>query len=134
MAQCGIGRLFKRCQQQASHVCQYCGRDFCDAHTHFIQGHEAVCGARFCVAKHEDLKIYNGYKAAVEGRNGARLCGALRCEEPLGSGCSLCRGEFCEGHVSHRRYQFREGRGMAERWVSICAVCWDRRRIWRRMR
>ncbi len=134
MRQCGLGRRFKRCPNPAENTCVYCGRDFCGAHRYFVQDHEAVCNAKYCVAKQEDLKVYLEYRKAVEQRNRSGICGNPDCEIRIGAGCSLCGGEFCELHVAQRRHTIRDEKGLIERWVAVCPVCWERRKIWSRIK
>lgn len=129
-APCRVGGRFSRCPRPASNTCQYCARPFCEAHTHFVQGHEAVCTRKKCARKQDDLALHNVYKARVAQRNNAGLCGTEDCGPHPGYQCSLCRGHFCGTHLSERRYPFFDGYARIERLVSVCTHCWGRRKIW----
>lgn len=133
-AECQLGGRFSRCKLPSNHTCQYCGRYFCDQHTHFIEGHEAVCARKECVAKQQDMAAHDEYRAAVRGRNNARLCGVAECESepPAALECSLCRGHFCGEHVKERMYPFHDGYSRMERALSLCNHCWERRKIWQK--
>ncbi len=131
VAQCQVGGRFSRCHNAPQHSCQYCGRRFCEVHTHFIQGHEAVCARKQCVAKEVDLRAHLQYRERVTQRNRAGLCGIEECGPHPGYECSLCKGLFCGVHLSERLYPFQDGLARFERPVSICARCWQRRKIWR---
>lgn len=128
---CQLGGRFSRCHQPAAHVCQYCGRRFCQAHTYHVEGHDAVCARKQCRAKHDDLSAHLEYKSRVAERNRVGLCGVEECGPHPGFECSLCRGHFCAAHLTERMYPFSEGWVSIDRPVSICARCWDRRKIWR---
>ncbi len=128
---CQLGGRFSRCPNRAQHTCQYCGRAFCAAHTDFVGGHEAVCSRKQCSAKRKDLEDHLAYKTRVLQRNHAGLCGVEECGPHPGFECSLCLGLFCGLHLSERLYPFREGRVSIDRPVSICAHCWERRKVWR---
>lgn len=130
---CGAGGIFSRCKNQPVQTCQYCGRPFCSAHTYHMEGHEAVCTRRLCRAKQDDMAVHLEYRALVQRRNSAGLCGIESCERSHPSGqCSMCQGTFCEEHVAERMYPFRDGRVVISRPASVCRRCWDRRKIWRR--
>lgn len=128
---CQLGSLFSRCPNLSQHSCQYCGRGFCAGHSHFAEGHEAVCARKRCRAKHEDLARHLAYVKRAEQLNHAGLCGVEGCNTHHLLQCSLCKEHFCERHVSQRRYTFYEGWARADRWVSVCPECWQRRKIWR---
>lgn len=128
---CEAGGRFSRCRRAAVDTCQYCGRRFCEAHTRLNEGHEAVCSRKSCSKKADDLAAHQSYQAAVDGRNRQGLCGADGCGPDPGFACSLCRGNFCAGHLTVRLYPFREGRAVVERRVSVCNHCWGRRKVWR---
>lgn len=128
---CQIGGRFSRCQQTAAHSCQYCGRDFCEAHAYHVEALDAVCSRKRCQAKHDDLRDHTAYKARVSERNHVGLCGIEECGPHPGFECSLCRGQFCARHLSERMYPFSDGWVSIDRPVSICARCWERRKIWR---
>ncbi len=131
-ADCQVGGLFSRCRNPSEHTCQYCGRQFCGEHTGFAEGHEAVCSRGPCRAKREDLDAHLSYRAHVEQRNHAGLCGIDECGPHPGYSCSLCRGYFCSAHLSDRLYPFKDGWATIERPVSVCDRCWQRRKIWKR--
>lgn len=131
-ALCQLGGRFSRCPNPPAHSCQYCGRDFCHAHTHFAQGHEAVCARKLCRTKKDDLDAHLVYRARVVQRNRAGLCGAEECGPHPGFECSLCQGHFCDIHLSDRMYPFHDGRVVIDRPASVCAHCWARRKVWRR--
>ncbi|MCZ2108541.1 MAG: hypothetical protein LC118_03055 [Dehalococcoidia bacterium] len=131
VAVCQVGSFLSRCQNHASHICQYCGRSFCPEHTHFLEGHEAVCSRKQCRAKRDDLANHLIYVDRVSQRNHVGLCGVEECGPHPGFQCSLCRGYFCGPHLHDRLYPFQEGRVYIDRPVSICQHCWDRRKIWR---
>lgn len=128
---CRLGGRFSRCNDPAEETCQYCGKPFCARHTYFREGHEAVCTAPRCRAKRDDVVAYLAYRQAVVARNQAGLCGIEGCTPHPAHECSLCRGHFCGLHVRERMYPFREGWVTVERPASVCARCWDRRKIWR---
>ncbi|GMV84274.1 MAG: hypothetical protein AMXMBFR80_01320 [Dehalococcoidia bacterium] len=128
---CQVGGRFSRCHNPAEHVCQYCGGAFCSVHTDYIADHEAVCSRKQCHAKRVDLEAHLAYKARVIQRNRAGLCGIEGCGPHPGFECSLCLGLFCGRHLHERHYPFQEGRVQVERLVSVCAHCWERRKIWR---
>ncbi len=131
--ECQVGGRFRRCRATPSHVCQYCARDFCDHHSYHVKGYEAVCTRKRCALKHDDLQRHMEYKAEVQGRNKSGQCGEPGCESlhPPGQ-CSLCRGFFCNAHLQDRSYPMHDGWVKVDKHVSICAWCWDRRKIWQR--
>lgn len=129
---CKQGGRFSRCREAAVDTCQYCGKAFCAAHSHHVGGHDAVCNAKRCVAKHEDLALHMEYRARVRQRNQAGLCGVEDCVPHPTLECSLCRGHFCEPHVRTRMYPAREGRVIIDRPMGCCDWCWNRRKIWNR--
>lgn len=129
---CQLGGRFSRCLNAPEHSCQYCGRDFCDAHTHFAEGHEAVCARKPCRVKKDDLDAHLVYRARIGQRNRAGLCGVEDCGPHPGFECSLCQGHFCAAHLSERMYPFHDGRVVIDRPASVCGHCWDRRKVWRR--
>jgi hypothetical protein len=128
---CEVGRLFSRCEHMSEHTCQYCGRRFCAEHTHFVEGHEAVCSRKRCRQKRDDLESHLRYRERVEQRNRAGLCGVEDCGPHPGFECSLCHGHFCAQHLRERLYPFSAGYTTVERPVSICTRCWERRKVWR---
>ncbi len=128
---CQVGGRFSRCQSIPQHVCQYCGRQFCAEHSHYVEGHEAVCSRKRCREKHEDLTRHFEYRGRAEQLNRAGLCGVDGCNTRHVFQCSLCKSQFCEAHLSSRRYGFGDAPTRYERWVSVCSRCWDRRRVWR---
>jgi len=130
-AVCQLGRRFSRCTSASIEVCQYCGRNFCADHMTHAQGHDAVCGRDRCKAKWDDLVLHTAYKVRVAQRNNAGLCGIEECGPHPGFQCSLCQGHYCGAHLTERLYPFRQGYLMVERPVSVCARCWQRRKIWR---
>lgn len=129
---CGAGGRFRRCHNPIVNSCQYCGRGFCEAHAYFVKGFEAVCARTRCRRKHDDMQLHMGYKARVGERNGAGLCGIEECGPHPRYECSLCRGHFCEAHISERQYPIRDGSVIINRPSSVCAWCWRRRKVWRR--
>jgi hypothetical protein len=132
-AECALGGRFSRCKRPSDHSCQYCGRNFCSDHTHYLQQHEAVCTRKECVAKQQDMLVHTEYRRLVGGRNSARLCGVEQCEErPASYECSLCQGHFCTQHVQQRLYWTPDGLSRRERALSLCEHCWKRRKIWQR--
>ncbi|MGI8926352.1 MAG: hypothetical protein ACR2HN_06865 [Tepidiformaceae bacterium] len=128
---CQLGSRFSRCPNESAHVCQYCGRNFCPQHAHWVEAHEAVCIRKRCAEKRDDLTLHLAYRERVEQRNHAGLCGVEGCGPHPGFECSLCLGLFCGAHLSNRTYTFRDGWSSVDRPVSICRHCWDRRRVWR---
>ncbi len=128
---CRLGGRFTRCNDTAEDTCQYCGKPFCARHTYYRQDHEAVCTAPRCRAKRDDLVAYQAYRRSVAARNQAGLCGIEGCTPHPSHECSLCRGHFCHLHVRQRMYPFRQGWVTIERPASVCAHCWQRRKIWR---
>jgi hypothetical protein len=128
---CQVGGRFSRCNSSAVQTCQYCGKPFCALHTYYSKDHEAVCSGKRCRAKHDDLQVHTEYKRIVYQRNNAGLCGIEDCGPHPAFQCSLCHGHFCAVHLTERMYPFREGWVAIERPVSICARCWERRKIWR---
>lgn len=128
---CQVGGRFSRCHISAVHVCQYCGKPFCDQHTYYSEGHEAVCARKRCRQKHDDLQAHMEYKRAVYQRNHVGLCGIEGCGPHPGYQCSLCQGQFCTLHLTERMYPFRDGWVTIERPASVCQRCWERRKIWR---
>ena len=130
--ECGVGGRFSRCHEEAINTCQYCGRGFCSTHTEYLEGVDAVCKRKPCVAKINDLIAHNGYKDSVTIRNRSGLCGIDKCSPHPGHECSLCHGMFCSDHVQARMYPFFNGYSSVDRPVSVCHRCWDRRKLWRR--
>lgn len=130
--ECEVGGRFSRCHNVAERTCQYCGRKFCQVHTYHAVDHNEVCTRPRCVAKYEDLLVHTAYTARVFQRNNAGLCGIEDCGPHPGFECSLCKGHFCGEHLTDRMYPFSEGWVSIDRPVSICACCWERRKIWRR--
>ncbi len=90
-----------------------------------------MCVRDRCRRKHDDLVVHLQYRKRVAELNAARLCGVEGCLARHVVQCSLCEGKFCEGHLAQRRYAFDDGWARAERWVSVCPRCWERRKIWR---
>ena len=131
VSECQVGGRFSRCRNTVGNSCQYCGRAFCDYHTHYVGGHEAVCARQRCRSKHDDLTIHLVYRERVRQRNSAGLCGIEECGPHPGFECSLCSGHFCEAHLSERLYPFQDGFTRIDRPVSVCPPCWQRRKIWR---
>lgn len=131
---CEIGGRFSRCVNPAVQSCQYCGRRFCRDHSYFLEGHEAVCSRKHCRAKRDDMVLHSAYRRVVETRNRAGLCGIEDCGPHPAHECSLCHGHFCSAHVSQQSYPFFDGYARAERFVSVCPRCWERRKIWGRVR
>lgn len=131
-ATCKLGGRFSRCPNAPQHSCQYCGRDFCAVHSHYVEGHEAVCSRESCRTKKVDLDLHLAYRTRVTQRNRAGLCGVEECGPHPGFECSLCRGHFCEAHLGDRMYPFPDGRVIIDRPASVCSHCWDRRKVWRR--
>jgi len=129
---CQIGGRFSRCPNTSEHSCQYCGRNFCVAHSHHVEGHDAVCSRESCRTKQVDLDLHLVYRTRVTQRNRAGLCGVEECGPHPGYECSLCRGHFCDPHLADRMYPFPEGRVVVDRPASVCTHCWDRRKVWRR--
>jgi hypothetical protein len=129
--QCGAAGRFRTCHEPVVNTCQYCGRGFCARHTYFLEGYDAVCTRPRCQHKHDDLARHMVYRQSVAARNAAGLCGVEGCGPHPRTECSLCRGHFCDAHISERMYPFREGRLIIEKPASICAWCWARRKIWR---
>jgi hypothetical protein len=129
---CTAAGRFRSCSQPVVETCQYCGRRFCAAHAYFREGFDAVCIRKPCRRKHDDLQQHLGYRQRVGQRNAAGLCGIENCGPHPRTECSLCRGHFCEAHISERMYPFRDGRVVIERPASVCKWCWDRRKLWRR--
>lgn len=132
-AHCELGGRFSRCKLPSEHTCQYCGRSFCARHTHYLHGYEAVCNRKECAAKQEDMAIHVEYRQEVVGKNRAHLCGEPGCAaSPATNECSLCKGHFCQAHVSERMYWLPDGFSRIERTVSVCSHCWSRRKIWQK--
>jgi hypothetical protein len=129
---CEVGGRFSRCHFEAADSCQFCGRFFCAQHLYFREGHEAVCTRKQCQAKQDDMVIHGEYRAGVEQRNRARLCGLEECETRPDFECSLCQGHFCDVHVRSRMYPFNNGYSTVDRPASVCDRCWRRRKLWRR--
>lgn len=77
--------------------------------------------------------VHMEYRRTVGGRNREGCCGLEGCDQELRSECSLCQGGFCADHVRERTYPFRDGMGVAERLVSVCPRCWERRKLWRKV-
>jgi hypothetical protein len=132
IATCQVGGRFSRCHNPAPKSCQYCGRNFCETHTYYIEDHEAVCTRTPCTRKRDDMVVHVEYRRRVTQRNHAGLCGEEECGPHPGFECSLCLGLFCALHLQERMYPFREGWVVQERRVSVCARCWARRKVWRR--
>jgi hypothetical protein len=128
---CQVGGRFSRCTGVSIESCQYCGRDFCRLHAHYVRDHDAVCNRKPCVEKWDDLAAHTVYKAHVASRNGAGLCGMDGCGPHPRSECSLCRGHFCSDHLRPRMYPMFNGYSTVDRPVSVCQRCWDRRKLWR---
>ena len=128
---CELGGRFSRCPNSAVNSCQYCGKRFCEAHTYFLEGLDAVCTRKECRAKHDDLTAHVAYRARVAERNSVGLCGVETCGPHPQFECSLCMGHFCPQHVGERLYPFREGRIVITRPASVCTWCWGRRKIWK---
>lgn len=129
---CGVGGRFSRCHNRAVQTCQYCGRDFCPAHAHYMQGHEAVCTRKQCRAKHDDLRDHMAFLERANERNRHGLCAIEGCEGvPAHLACSLCKAYFCDSHISQRMYPTYDGFRSVDRLASVCPHCWPRRKIWR---
>lgn len=129
---CQLGGRFSRCLNAPRHSCQYCGRNFCEAHSYWAEGHDAVCDRKRCRLKRDDLTDHTAYRDEVTRRNRSGRCGLVDCETRGTFECSLCQGHFCDSHLATRMYTFRDGWSAVDRPVSICAHCWGRRKVWRR--
>lgn len=130
-ATCQLGGMFSKCKTEARQTCQYCGRSFCEWHSYYEKGHEAVCVRKKCRAKIDDTLVQKQYSADVVKKNKIGLCGIDDCGPSTVAQCSLCRGRFCEEHVTFRMYPPGRGEGGRNRAVSVCDTCWERRKIWR---
>jgi hypothetical protein len=128
---CESGRLFSRCLNTATYLCQYCGRHFCDEHAYYVFEHEAVCDRKRCRLKRDDMVEHLAYERRVAQRNNVGLCGIEDCGPHPGYQCSLCHGRFCDLHLRETPYTFRDGWSVSERMVSACPRCHARRKIWR---
>ncbi|MCA9852638.1 MAG: hypothetical protein KC482_03435 [Dehalococcoidia bacterium] len=93
-----------------------------------------MCSRKECAAKHVDMVIHIEYQVVVYRRNIARLCAEDGCQSapPAPFECSLCRGHFCAEHIHERLYWTPDGLTRNERVLSLCAHCWDRRKIWQK--
>ncbi len=129
--ECQLGGRFRKCLNAPVERCQYCGRRFCADHQHVNKGFESVCVRDLCRRKQADLVAHAEYRARVNRRNAAGLCGIEECGPHPKHQCSLCQGNFCEPHVAQRMYPFRYGRVVIDRPASVCRWCWDRRKLWR---
>lgn len=127
---CKLGGRFSKCPSPSLTTCQYCARPFCAEHTYVLEGIEAVCARKQCVAKQNDLQLHLEYRERVRQRNGAGLCGVESCGPHPGLECSLCHGHFCDGHIEPRDYPLRQGRVILQRRLSVCGQCWKRRKVW----
>jgi hypothetical protein len=130
-ATCQLGGMFSKCKTEARQTCQYCGRWFCEFHSYYEKDHEAVCSNKKCRAKIDDMLVHTQYKAGVQKNNKMGLCGIDACGPSTVAQCSLCRGRFCEEHVTFRMYPPGRGEGGRDRALSVCDACWARRKIWR---
>lgn len=129
---CQAGGRFSRCHKPAINRCQYCGRAFCHEHRYVEEDQNAVCTRTRCRLKYDDLVKHLAYKERVRQRNAVGLCGFEQCGPHPTQECSLCNALFCERHVSERMYPLRYGTVIIDRPVSVCAWCWERRKVWRR--
>lgn len=128
---CEIGGRFSRCKNAGTHVCQYCGRDFCADHALQVEAHEAICNRKTCARKRDDLAVHLVYRGRVGERNQVGLCGVEGCGPHPSFQCSLCKGYFCDAHLGERMYPTFDGYARVDRRVSTCPRCWERRKIWR---
>ena len=127
---CQIGRIFRRCHNPPIAVCQYCGRDFCVAHTGVRDGDDEICSREICLAKHEDLKQHLAYRAAATARSMRGFCGTPDCTERRSGQCSKCHAVFCERHLRDREETVRQGLAVMKRPVSLCDHCAARVKLW----
>ena len=128
---CQLGGRFSRCRNEALQTCQYCGRSFCHTHSYYQKDHEAVCSRKKCRIKIEDMLAHTEYELGVIQRNKIGLCGIEECGPNALGQCSLCRGRFCEEHVTFWMYPPARGEGGHSSALSVCGACWKRRKIWR---
>ena len=127
---CELGGRLRRCPRSPADTCQYCARPFCYDHAHLLEGYEAVCARRPCVAKQDDLRAHHGHMRGVRLRNRDGRCGVEGCANAHGFDCEKCGGRFCLGHLADRLYP-ATGSGEAAM-ACVCAHCWGRRAIWSR--
>lgn len=131
---CELKNTFRRCRNEASGLCQYCGRAFCNKHgTRYHDGQE-VCHRKICQKKMVELPHHLAYKARAEQLNRQSRCGLPGCTAPQWGQCSACGYFFCRGHIHPRTQTVRIGMVVESRPVSMCYHCWDRwQRIWSRL-
>ncbi len=127
---CQVKRGLFKCGDQATAMCVYCGRHFCQKHGVIRELGEEVCDSKNCVAKREDLERHVVYKASVLTFNREHICGLDACEEEWVRQCSRCRGYFCGAHIEQREMMVTDEGVLASRLVLICGHCKDRRPIW----
>lgn len=131
--QCQIGRIFHRCHEPASATCQYCGRDFCTAHTGMRLQGEEVCSRELCREKHEDLKAHLVYRDAAIARSNRGFCAVDQCTRPRAGQCSKCQALYCDEHLRDRLETLRQGMGSVKRPVSLCDHCGARLKLWSKL-
>jgi len=129
---CEIKTGLFRCKAEAVAYCQYCGRPFCRQHGTVV-GDQEVCARKFCVAKREDLVKHLAYKAVVDRRNEAQLCGLDSCDRGTHGQCVRCKGHFCSLHVQPREEPILHNKVTVTQMATLCYHCWERRSIWVRM-
>ena len=129
---CELGGRLRRCARPPANTCQYCARPFCQDHAHLLEGYEAVCARKPCVAKQDDLRAHLGHMRGVRLRNREGRCGVEGCANAHGFDCEKCGARFCLGHLADRLYPAAPNSGEAAAMACVCAHCWGRREIWSR--
>jgi hypothetical protein len=126
---CQYGSLLRRCKNDATASCQYCGQNFCANHGVFLEDHQEICLREPCQAKRFDLEKHLVWKSAAMQRNAVSVCGIETCESEPVAQCSKCRAIFCMLHIHEREERMRDGRTKG---AAVCDHCWERRVIWTR--
>lgn len=129
---CAIKGFLSSCNAEATGVCVYCGRPFCQSHGVVLPNGEEVCRRKNCVAKRDDLAKHLEYKDAVLLRNRQRLCGIESCNNPFTGQCGRCKGYFCGKHTDSTYERVFEGQARFDQPASLCKHCQSRRGIWLR--
>jgi hypothetical protein len=118
--------MLTACGAEASAMCVYCGRTFCNRHGVVLEDGAEVCTRKSCVAKMDDLAVHLKYKEAVLQRNLERRCGLEVCDTEIQVQCNRCKGYFCAGHTQ----PWTET--VTERPERTCRHCLARRPVWER--
>ena len=130
---CQYKRRFSRCKNEATGLCQFCGRVYCPEHGTFDEDGSEVCAREVCRLKHQDLPNHMVWRDAALDRSNRGFCGMPDCESGRWGQCSKCQALFCERHLQTRSERVRDGSITFSRPASMCDHCAARNKLWSRI-